>query len=134
MTTIAYKSNSRLGRRRSQRVALAVPVVVSEPEASAENPLERTLTLSVSQYGGLITLHTNVNCGQNLLVTNPYSRTTRECRVVYVSSDQQEERQVGFEFLGPVTNFWNISFPVSAENPSRSAARGEQDACRLAPR
>lgn len=112
--TIAYKSNSRLGRRRSQRVALTVPVVVSEPQANAQNALERTQTLSVSQYGGLITLRTSVNCGQNLLVTNPLSRRSQECRVVYIGRNSDQAWHVGFEFLGPVTNFWNISFPLSA--------------------
>jgi PilZ domain len=112
--TIAYKSNSRLGRRRSQRVTLTVPIVVSEPEASSQNPLERTKTLSVSQHGGLITMRASVNCGQNLLVTNPSSRVSQECRVVYVSPEEKDARRVGFEFLGPVTNFWNISFPVTA--------------------
>ncbi len=112
--TIAYKSNSRLGRRRSQRVVLKVPLVVSEPQTSPQNALERTQTLSVSRHGGLITLRTSVNCGQNLLVTNPYSRMSQECRVVYIGGNHQEAREVGFEFLGPVTNFWNITFPVSA--------------------
>jgi PilZ domain len=112
--TITYKSNSRLGRRRSQRVALKVPVVVSEPQTSPQNALERTQTLSVSRHGGLITLRASVNCGQSLLVTNPFSRMSQECRVVYVGGNPEEERQVGFEFLGPVPNFWNITFPISA--------------------
>jgi hypothetical protein len=114
VVTIAYKSNSRLGRRRSQRVALNVPVVVSEPHGNPQNPLEKTQTLSVSQHGGLITLRATVDCGQSLVVTNPSSRRSQECRVVYVGPNHSESRQIGIEFLGPVTNFWNISFPIPA--------------------
>ena len=115
--TIAYKSNSRLGRRRSQRVSLSMPVVVWEPDSESKEPIEKTRTLSVSRHGGLMTLSANVACGQSLMVTNAYSRVSMECRVVYVVPSKQERpdsRQVGFEFLEPETNFWNISFPVSA--------------------
>jgi len=115
--TIAYKSNSRLGRRRSQRVALSMPVVVWEPEAAGTEPMEKTRTLSVSRHGGLMMLSADVACGQSLMVTNAFSRVSTECRVVYVSADKQqrpEGRQVGFEFLEPEMNFWNISFPLSA--------------------
>jgi len=105
------QNNSRLGRRRSQRLTLSMPVVVSEPDSSPHYPLERTHTLSVRRHGGLIALHSAVNWGQSLLLTNPFSRVSQECRVVYLGPEHQEKRQVGVEFLGPVTNFWNISFP-----------------------
>ena len=106
------KNNSRLGRRRSQRLTLSMPVMVSEGESSTPNPMERTHTLSVSRHGGLIALRANVNWGQSLLLTNPFSRISQPCRVVYVGPEQQEKRHIGIEFLGPVTNFWNISFPA----------------------
>lgn len=106
------KSNSRLGRRRSQRLTLSMPVVVSESDSSVHYPLERTHTLSVSQHGGLISLRSNVNWGQSLMLTNPFSRVSQPCRVVYLGPEQKESRQVGIEFLGPVINFWNISFPA----------------------
>jgi len=59
-----------------------------------------------------MTLKVDVSCGQSLLVTNPFSRVSQECRVVYVGANGNEVRQVGFEFLGPAGNFWNISFPI----------------------
>jgi len=92
-------------------------VVVWEPESERKDPIEKTKTLSVSRHGGLMMLSADVACGQNLVVTNAYSRMSLECRIVYVSSDKNENldtRQVGFEFLEPETNFWNISFPISA--------------------
>lgn len=116
------QNNSRLGRRRSLRLTLSMPIVVSEPQSSTQNPLERTHTLSVSRHGGLITLRSNVNWGQSLMLTNPFSRVSQECRVVYLGPEQQEKRQVGIEFLGPVNNFWNISFPSPGMRPVEANA------------
>jgi len=116
------KNNSRLGRRRSLRLTLSMPVVVYESSASARQPLERAHTLSVSRHGGLIALRASVNWGQSLLLTDPFSRVSQECRVVYLGPEQQEKRQVGVEFLGPVTNFWNISFPAPAGATAQALA------------
>ena len=92
-----------------------MPIVVSEAQSSSQVHMERTHTLAVNLYGGLIAMRSSVNWGQNLLLTNPFSRVSQECRVVYVGPEQQEKRLVGIEFLGPASNFWNISFPsVSA--------------------
>jgi hypothetical protein len=84
--------------------------------------MERTHTLSVSRHGGLIALRASVNWGQSLMLTNPLSRVSQECRVVYLGPEQQEQRQVGIEFLGPVTNFWNISFPSPIMRPAEAGA------------
>jgi hypothetical protein len=99
-----------------------MPVVVSEPESSSHHPLERTHTLSVSRHGGLIALRSSVNWGQSLLLTNPFSRVSQECRVVYLGPEHQEKRHVGIEFLGPVTNFWNISFPAPVASSAVAAS------------
>jgi len=114
------KSNSRLGRRRSQRVTLSVPVVVSEAVVSEKDKprvIEKTHSVAVNRYGGLIALHASVDWGQSLVLTNPFSRVHQECRVVYLgpsqpSAGQHEKRLVGIEFTEPVSNFWNISFPA----------------------
>ena len=116
------KNNSRLGRRRSLRLTLRMPVVVSESQSSPHYPLERAQTLSVSRHGGMLALRSSVNWGQNLLLTHPFSRVSQECRVVYLGPEHQEKRQVGIEFLGPVTNFWNVSFPSPNIRPLEATA------------
>ena len=110
-------SNSRLGRRRSQRVTLCFPIMVSEPYEDYRATMERTHTLAVNRYGGLIALGANVNRGQRLLITNTVSRVSKECRVVYLGRHHQDKRQVGVEFVDPVTDFWNISFPAPGSRP-----------------
>jgi hypothetical protein len=110
-------NNSRLGRRRSQRVTLSIPVSVSEPHANDRVTLERTQTLAVNRYGGLIALRSSVNHGQSLWMTHTISRVSKECRVVYLGPHHQDKRQVGVEFVDPITDFWNISFPPPGSKP-----------------
>lgn len=106
-----------MGRRRSQRVTLSFPIVVSEPNTNHGATMERTYTLAVNRYGALIALGASVICGQRLLVTNTVSRATKECRVVYLGRNHRDKRQVGVEFVDPVTDFWNISFPAPGSRP-----------------
>jgi hypothetical protein len=109
--------NFRLGRRRSQRVTLSIPIVVSEPQGDQRVTIERTHTLAVNRCGGLIALRSSVNRGQNLMMTHTLSRVSKECRVVYLGPQHQDKRHVGIEFVDPVTDFWNISFPAPGSKP-----------------
>lgn len=108
---------SSLGKRRSQRVTLRVPIVVSESQTGNGVHIERTHTLAVNQHGGLIALRAKVSPGQNLLLTNSATRESKECRVVYLGPNHHDKRQVGIEFVDPVTDFWNISFPALGSKP-----------------
>lgn len=111
------KVKSRLGNRRSQRVTLRVPVVVSESETGNRVNIERTHTIAVNRHGGLIALHAKVSQGQSLLLTNTATRVSKECRVVYLGPNNLDKRQVGIEFMDPLTDFWNISFPAPGSKP-----------------
>jgi hypothetical protein len=110
-------NNSRLGRRRSQRVSLIIPISVSEPQSNDRVNREHTHTLGVNRYGGLIALRCSVSCGQSLLMTHSISRVSKECRVVWLGPHHQDKRQVGVEFVDPDNNFWNISFPPPGSKP-----------------
>lgn len=105
--------------RRSQRVTLRVPVVVSQPQSGKGVTFERTHTIAVNRNGGLISLRASVSQGQNLLLTNSATRESKECRVVYLGPNQSDKRQVGIEFLDPVSDFWNIAFPAPGARPVR---------------
>ena len=111
------RDNSRLGRRRSQRVTLRVPIIVSVSQTNHRATVERTHTLAVNRYGGLIALQASVDPGQILLLTNTATRVIKECRVVYLGPSHHDKRQVGVEFADPVTDFWNISFPARDAKP-----------------
>ena len=109
--------DSNRGRRRSQRLTLSVPITVSEPHSNHRVLVERTHTLAVSRYGGLIVLRSSVDPGQSLLMTNRVSRESKQCRVLYLGPHGQDEWQVWIAFLDPVTEFWNITFPAPRSKP-----------------
>jgi hypothetical protein len=111
------KEKARIAGRRSLRLTLRVPVVVSESETGNRVNIERTHTIAVNRHGGLIALRAKVSQGQNLLLTNTVTRVSKECRVVYLGPNQADKRQVGIEFMDPVTDFWNISFPAPGSKP-----------------
>jgi hypothetical protein len=94
-----------------------VPIVVSESQSNHRGTMERTHSLAVNRYGGLIALQASVNPGQNLLLTNTVSRVSKECRVVYLGPSHHDKRQIGVEFAGPLTDFWNMSFPDPGYKP-----------------
>ncbi len=116
-----YDSNLR--RRRSQRVIVSIPITVSEARSHHRVSVERTHTLAVNRFGGLIALRTSVDPGQCLLMTNTASRVSKECRVVYLGPRDQDAWQVGIEFLDPTVDFWNITFPAPRNKPARDHSR-----------
>jgi hypothetical protein len=112
--------DSRSRRRRSQRLTLSIPITISEPQSDHHLIVERTHTVAVNRHGGLIALRSSVDHGQSLLMTNTASRVSKECRVVYLGphdDHDDKERQVGVEFIGPLVDFWNISFPAPRSKP-----------------
>jgi hypothetical protein len=109
--------DSRLRQRRSQRLTLSMPITVSEPQSDQRVIVERTHTLAVNRHGGLITLRSSVDRGQRLLMTNTASRVSKECRVVYLGPHDEKEQLVGVEFIGPLVDFWNISFSAPRSKP-----------------
>lgn len=113
------REKSGLGSRRSQRVSLCVPIVISGSETGTRLTFERTYTITLSRHGGLIALRANVRPGQNLLLTNSATHESTECRVVYLGSNQTDKRQVAIEFTDPAADFWNLSTAVSDSKSAR---------------
>ena len=111
------KVKTRIEHRRSQRVTLTVPVVVSDSESSANPTVEDTFALAVNKHGGLIAMRANVARGQKLTLFNKATAERKECHVVYLGPAQVGKRQVGIEFAEPLTDFWKVSFPAPGSKP-----------------
>lgn len=99
------------GRRRSMRVLLSVPIQVSGKTAENKEFQEETRTLVVNAHGALISLSAKVAAGQSITVANRATRSTMECRVVYLGNSQGGKPQMGIEFVKPSPRFWQIDFP-----------------------
>ncbi len=99
------------GRRRSMRVLLSVPIVVSGKSAENQAFTEEARTLVVNAHGALIALATRVVANQEITVSNKATRKSLECRVVHVGNAQGGKLQLGIEFVKPSPTFWQIDFP-----------------------
>jgi hypothetical protein len=99
-------------RRRSQRVVMQLPVRVSGYNAQGSQFVEEAVTEIVSAHGALILLNAPVAKGQRLVLTNPRSKASIECAVVYFGhSGADQRRQVGLNFALHSADFWQIRFP-----------------------
>jgi hypothetical protein len=104
-------TNVDAGRRRSMRVLLSVPIVVSGKNTSNEDFTEETRTLVVNAHGALIAMASPVAAGQNIAIVNKTTRDSRECRIVYLGNSSAGKIQMGIEFVKPAPSFWQIDFP-----------------------
>ena len=108
-------------RRRTLRVALALPVIVHGQNEMGEKFCVRAMTYSVNQQGALLALEENVVPGQSVLVVNENTSRSAEARVAHVRRDRDGKRMVGLEFVNEDTNFWKMTFPVPGARPLRRA-------------
>jgi len=108
-------------RRRTLRVALALPVIVHGQNEMGEKFCVRALTYSLNQQGLLLSLEEPVEPGQSLLIVNENTSRSAETRVAHVRRDRDGKRLVGLEFVNPETNFWKMTFPAPGAKPLRRA-------------
>lgn len=98
-------------KRRSQRLALSIPVVAHRLPKEERSFYERTRTLVVNAHGALISLAANVVLDQTLVLQNALTGEERECRVVFTDRNLIGPIEVGLEFRNPAPYFWRVAFP-----------------------
>ena len=101
-------------QRRSERILIDVPVVVSGGSANDGAFREETFTLTISPYGASLMLSTAVALGQVLTVRNPLNEEQQEARVAYKGTVHAGLAQVGIEFLSESPDFWPLNPPYTA--------------------
>lgn len=99
--------------RRSQRVCLSVPIVVTKSEPGKPLATEDTRTLFVSAHGALFVLQLAVQPGELLILKHKKTQEELVCRVINNTADQSGKFEVGVEFEHPSPKFWRIAFPPS---------------------
>ena len=100
-----------LTNRRSERIALHVPVVVYRPAGEGPPFYENTQTLVVSAHGALIPLKALVATKQRLLLQNTNSGEQQECRVVSINNELTGPCKIAVEFTQPSPRFWRLAYP-----------------------
>jgi hypothetical protein len=117
-------------RRRSQRLILSVPIIVSG-ESVTGHFNERTRTLVVNAHGALITLAAIVSAGQRITIQHRTSGEEQACRVVYVEPSPKDEEKVAVEFLKSSPHFWHIAFPPADWSPESADSQGDESSAPL---
>lgn len=108
-------------RRRTQRVALSVPLVLNGQNEDGEKFSLRAKTNAVSQHGAQIESEHPLIIGQVLLLINENSARKVEARVASIQRKRDGKTYVGVEFLSGEINFWNMTFPLPGAKPLRRA-------------
>jgi hypothetical protein len=112
-------------RRRTLRVAMALPVVVHGQNDAGVKFCVRATTRSINQQGALLTMDELVEPGQALLVVNENTSRSTEARVAHVRKERDGKLFVGLEFINPEVNFWMMTFPLPGARPLRRSAGGK---------
>ena len=100
-------------QRRSQRLALSVPVVAYRLQKTGRPFYEGTHTLAVNAHGALISLATAIAANQKLVLKHALTGEEQECRVICVQKRPAGPTEVGIEFRQPSPKFWGIAYPPS---------------------
>lgn len=109
-STPGATSDSYAERRRSQRVVIAMPVLVRGKHAG--RPFEEeTTTVSVSANGCLVRLTAAVVRAQEIAIVNPKTAEELPSVVTFVGLKDAGKTEVGVEFAEPSPLFWRIAFP-----------------------
>jgi len=98
-------------RRRSQRVALQLEVLVKVLTAGRESRQVQAFTSPVNAHGGLLEASLTVTADQKFTLVNPKTGQTVGCRVVRVETGSPEGFAIAFEFEQQDARFWPITFP-----------------------
>jgi len=110
-------------RRRSQRVNIAMPVLVRGKRAG--QPFEeQALTISVNAHGCMVRLATAVTRGQEVAIVNVKTVEELPCKVTFLGQKEGGKTEVGLEFVEPSPVFWRIAFPPEDWDPSERKRPG----------
>ncbi|HXX43432.1 MAG TPA: PilZ domain-containing protein [Candidatus Acidoferrales bacterium] len=110
-------------RRRSQRVNIAMPVLV-RGKRGGQPFEEQALTISVNAHGCMVRLSTPVTRMQEIAIVNVKTAEELPCKVTFLGQKEGGKTEVGFEFTEPSPVFWRIAFPPEDWDPSERKRPG----------
>ena len=98
-------------KRRSQRVALQVAVLIRATLLDGRAVQVQAFTSAVNAHGGLLESPVKLEANQRILLSNPHSGEDVGCRVVKVAGSPSALYEVAFEFDARSPQFWPLAFP-----------------------
>ena len=95
-------------KRRSERVKLTVPVLVTTATVDGREVQEITETAIVNAHGGLFRSTVEFMVAQPLVLTNLNTNLKESARVVHAELLANGEFGVAFEFDNAAPEFWQV--------------------------
>lgn len=123
MNSPHIRPNTNANQRRSQRILLRLPVVISGSRSNGAAFSERTSTLVVNAHGALIQLRERVDVGQKLRMKNLATNEELSCTVSDINPGSTAIPEVGVAFSAPCPHFWRVSFPPMDWNSHNPEAK-----------
>jgi hypothetical protein len=96
--------------RRSSRAFLRVKLVAAGKNQRGRRFRQACETIVVSAHGGLLCITQELEMGDVLNVTSPFTQEEQECRIVFLGDESDRGWRVGIEFLTPAPRFWGLEF------------------------
>jgi hypothetical protein len=113
-------------RRRTQRVQIAMPVLVRGTHGNQKFE-EEAQTVSINANGCMIRLAARVTRTQVVSIINPKTAEELPCVVTFLGQKDAGKMEVGIEFSEPSPLFWRIAFPPEDWDPAeRKRATGQR--------
>jgi PilZ domain-containing protein len=120
-------------KRRSERLMLTVPLIVTGMDALGRNFKEDARSLILNRHGALIEISRPLLIGQRIRIVNTLCHREAEFSVVGPVAPRTEKGgQWGVECLNGEDNIWGIQFPPPSGNPSEPSALLECRKCHTA--
>jgi len=104
-------------RRRTQRVQIAMPVII-RAKTGTQNFQEETHTVAVNANGCMVKMTNKVTRGQQIAIVNPKTAEELPCTVSFIGQRDAGKMEVGIEFSESSPLFWRIAFPPEDWDPS----------------
>ncbi|MBI3894902.1 MAG: hypothetical protein HY313_03125 [Acidobacteria bacterium] len=96
-------------RRSSERIPMAIPIVLWGVDSGGKSFIEKTQTVMVNRRGAkALTKHTLI-LGAQVKVAIPHLKRASSAKVAWSGGNQGEYREVGID-LGHVEDFWSLPF------------------------
>lgn len=100
-----------IDQRRSQRILISVPLIVSGSLGNGSVFRENTTTVVVGAHGAQILLSATVYNGQTLTIRNIATGEEISCVVRDIGRSENGHSAVGLEFTESRPRFWRVAFP-----------------------
>jgi hypothetical protein len=103
------------GRRRSERVALEIPIKLTARMPDGRRVCIEVKTQVVNAHGGLIDMGIEMEPGQRILLNNNRSPELVTATILRIEKSELGRFSAAFEFEFPVVQFWPVTFPANKD-------------------